>query len=82
MTQRVAVVTGGSGALGTAICIALANAGRKVVSTDTIAGTPAGDQWIADCKAVGVDIGLVHMDVTDFASCRGAIQEVESSTAR
>ena len=31
---RVAVVTGGIGGLGTAMCIALANAGRRVVALD------------------------------------------------
>ena len=32
--QRLAVVTGGLGGLGTAICGALATAGRKVVAVD------------------------------------------------
>jgi cobaltochelatase CobN len=34
MTQRIAVVTGGLGGLGLAICQALANAGRKVIAAD------------------------------------------------
>ena len=31
-TQKIALVTGGTGGIGTAICIALADQGRKVVA--------------------------------------------------
>ena len=79
MSERVAVVTGGSGGVGTAICAALAKAGHKVVSADVIANTADGEQWQNECRNAGVSIGLVHMDVTDFDSCRGALAEVEAN---
>ena len=78
MSQRVAVVTGGSGGVGTAICIALANAGHKVISADVIANTPEGEQWLNECTNAGATVDLVHMDVTDFDSCQAAIADVEA----
>ena len=52
MTQRVALVTGAMGGLGTAICQELANAGHKVVA----AYHPQFDNkdaWLADMAAAG-----------------------------
>ncbi|MEM7404905.1 MAG: acetoacetyl-CoA reductase [Pseudomonadota bacterium] len=78
MSQRIAVVTGGAGGLGTAICKALADAGRKVVATDTIAGTPEGQQWLDECRNDGYAFDLVFMDVTDFEGCGSAVSAIET----
>jgi len=54
MTQRVALVTGAMGGLGTAICQELAKAGHKVVA----AYHPQFDkpeEWLAEQKAAGFD---------------------------
>jgi acetoacetyl-CoA reductase len=79
MTQRVAVVTGGAGGLGTAICMALADAGRKVVATDMIADQPQGQLWLDECRNQGYHFELANMDVTDFDACACAFAQIESS---
>ena len=50
MAQRVAVVTGGMGGLGEAICIKLAQMGYKVVTTYSPGNTKAGE-WLKDMKS-------------------------------
>lgn len=45
MTQKVALVTGGSGGLGTAICKALVDQGRKVVAGYFPPEKEAAEAW-------------------------------------
>ena len=67
MTQRIAVVTGGLGGLGLAICQALANAGRKVIAADL----PASPERLAEFRArtASLDIETAVVDVADFNAC-------------
>jgi acetoacetyl-CoA reductase len=75
MAQRVAVVTGGMGGLGEAICIKLSAMGYKVVSTYS-PGNKKSAEWLGDMKKQGHDFRAVAADVADFASCNRAISEV------
>ena len=52
MAQRVAVVTGGMGGLGEAICIKLAHMGDRVVATYSPGNKKAHD-WLAEMHALG-----------------------------
>lgn len=72
---RTAVVTGGIGGLGTAICIALARAGRRVIAADL----ETSGERIASFgeQTVGFDIGFAPLDVTDFDACAGFAQGIE-----
>ena len=79
MTQRVAVVTGGAGGLGTAICKALADAGRKVVATDMTADTAGGQAWLDECRNQGYQFELLGMDVTDFDACKASFKRIEET---
>jgi acetoacetyl-CoA reductase len=64
MTQRVAVVTGGTGGLGSEICKMLAHAGRRVIAADLPARmTDAPGDWD------GLDIHSESVDVGDFDLC-------------
>ena len=74
--QRVAVVTGGMGGLGEAICVKLANMGIQVVVTYSASNTKAVD-WLAQMKARGFSFHSVQVDVSDFDSCATAIKKVE-----
>jgi acetoacetyl-CoA reductase len=65
MTQRVALVTGGTGGIGTAICRALADKGCKVVAS-WLAGVDNGPAWQAEQKAAGYDFLIAEGDVSDF----------------
>ena len=77
MAQRVAVVTGGMGGLGEAICIKLSKMGYKVVTTFSPGNTKAKD-WLAEMKRQGHDFHAVPADVADFDACAKAIKQIES----
>ena len=53
--HRVALVTGGMGGLGEAICIKLAALGYTVVTTHSPGNTKAAE-WLAEMKAQGFDV--------------------------
>jgi acetoacetyl-CoA reductase len=77
MAQRVAVVTGGMGGLGEAICIKLSKMGYKVVTTFSPGNAKAKD-WLAEMKKQGCDFHAVQADVADFDTCVKAIKQIES----
>jgi acetoacetyl-CoA reductase len=77
MAKRVAVVTGGMGGLGEAICLKLAAMGNQVVTTHSPGNTKAVD-WIRDMKTKGHDMRAVQVDVADFDSCQTAVKKIES----
>lgn len=73
MAQRVALVTGGGGGIGGAICDSLARDGLHVVVAD-LAGDAAAK--VAD----GCGGTPVQLDVADPASCEAAVQSVAEVT--
>jgi acetoacetyl-CoA reductase len=76
MSNRVALVTGGTGGIGTAICKALADAGCTVV-----AGTTRGEKgeaWQARMKDEGYTMHFVAGDVADFAACQKMVADAEA----
>lgn len=73
--QRVAVVSGGLGGLGRAICIALADAGCRVVAADL---PGAAGQAGFDAAAGARAIEAAALDVTDFDACRALVAQVEA----
>jgi acetoacetyl-CoA reductase len=73
--SRVAVVTGGMGGLGEAICIKLSKMGYKVVATYS-PGNTKHTQWLADMKQQGHDFRAVPVDVADFDSCQKAVAQI------
>ena len=76
MNQRVAVVSGGLGGLGTAICVALANAGRQVVAVDLDRGVAID----AFAQAVaGLDVRFQPLDVTDFDAAGACLHAIEAT---
>jgi len=77
MAQRVAVVTGGMGGLGEAICIKLSKMDFKVVTTYSPSNTRAKN-WLADMKKQGYELHAVPADVSDYDSCAKAVKQIES----
>jgi acetoacetyl-CoA reductase len=72
---RVALVTGGMGGLGEAICIKLAALGYKVVTTHSPGNTKAGE-WLQNMQNMGYGFRAFPCDVADFDSCKTCIDQV------
>ena len=72
---RVALVTGGMGGLGTAMCKALAASGHKVATTYIGDDAPA-HEWVAKMKADGIDAVAVKCDVTSWDDAVKAVAEI------
>ena len=77
MAQRVAVVTGGMGGIGEAICVYLAKAGHRVVATYSPSNTKAAE-WVKDMKARGFAFHAVQVDVTEFESSQKAMAKIQA----
>jgi acetoacetyl-CoA reductase len=78
--RRVALVTGGVGGIGTAICKRLAADGHFVVANYAIPGSE--DKWNAAMSAAGLNgssSALAFGDVTDFEAMGGMIRDIASA---
>jgi len=75
---KVAVVTGGTGGLGTAMCQALIDQGRTVVAAYYLAEEETARQWQAARQAEGYGVSVYPVDVADFDSCAVFIEQVEA----
>jgi len=71
---RVALVTGGTGGIGSETCRQLADAGYRVVAGD-LQGTASQVQAFAESMQ-GRDVGFVGLDVTNHEACREAIEGI------
>ena len=70
--QRVALITGGMGGLGEAVCIKMAALGYTVVTTHSLGNAKVSD-WLEKMKKHGFHFEGVPCDVTDYASCRDCV---------
>ncbi len=73
---RVALVTGGMGGLGEAVCIKLAALGYKVVTTYS-PGNKKVDSWLATTKDMGFDFKAYECDVADYDSAQACVAKIE-----
>jgi acetoacetyl-CoA reductase len=73
--SRVALVTGGMGGLGEAVCIKLAALGFKVVTTYSPGNAKVKD-WLQGMNNLGYGFKAYPCDVTDFDSARECIDTV------
>ena len=72
---RVALVTGGMGGLGEAVCIKLAALGFKVVTTYS-PGNDKAEGWLKAMNNMGYGFKAYPCDVTDFESAKACINAV------
>ena len=78
---RVALVTGGMGGLGEAICFKLAALGYKVVTTYS-PGNPKVDAWKKSTSEMGYDFGAYPCDVSDYESAQECVRKVEQEVGK
>jgi len=74
MNKRVALVTGGTGGIGTAICRRLADDGFTVVAG--YSNAEKAKRWQQQQTEAGYDIAIAYADVGDFESCQQCYKEV------
>lgn len=73
--RRIALVTGGMGGLGEAICVKLAALGLTVVTTHS----PANDRverWLREMRERGYDFRAYPCDVSNWQSCIDCVAKV------
>ena len=77
MKKRLAVVTGGMGGIGHAICRELHQQGITVVAAYS-RQHDAAISWLDEQKQAGFDFNIAYVDVTDFQSCEELVAKIES----
>jgi acetoacetyl-CoA reductase len=79
LAGRVALVTGGTGGIGAAICKQLADSGAKVVTN--YRNEEKAQKWLTQTKAEGYHFKAYHIDVTDFDACKAMVERIEQELA-
>ncbi|MGZ5182783.1 MAG: acetoacetyl-CoA reductase [Ramlibacter sp.] len=81
MNNKVALVTGGMGGLGTALCRRLHREGFRVALTYSPSnGTPAA--WLSAQRDDGYRFTAYKVDVTDYGDCEWMVQRLLSELGR
>lgn len=76
MNKKVALITGGTGAIGTSICELLGSIGYTIVANCHPADEQRSHQQIQQSN---VNTLLFPFDVVDYSACENAINEIENS---
>lgn len=82
MSKRIAIVTGGIGGLGSAMCRKLADQGCHVVAADLAAQAERIAAFREQMQAFGERVEFAAVDVSNFESCKALIAEVEGRHGR
>lgn len=75
---KVALITGGNGAIGRQICLYLNRAGAKVIGAGLPSDVATAEEQLVRARAHGINIDMTVFDVSDFDSTRDAIQNIEA----
>jgi acetoacetyl-CoA reductase len=77
MSKRIALVTGGTGGLGRAICKQLADDGYQVIAGYYSGGNhDKAQKFQEEMKAEGYDIALAYGNIRDWESCEACIEGI------
>ena len=72
---KVALVTGGAGGIGTAICKRLVDAGCRVVTN--YRNEEKAANWRETMKAQGYEVPMFKADVSDYKECEAMVAQIE-----
>jgi acetoacetyl-CoA reductase len=75
LKNRVALVTGGTGGIGTAICARLSEMGCRVATTYRNRGK--AEAWQTQMKQNGHKVAIYACDVGDYAACTDLVATIE-----
>jgi len=78
MTRRVALITGGIGGIGTAICRRMAQDGKQVIAVHHPAESEAAEKWRKEQLADGFEINTLAVDVSSYEECSEKLTRVLS----
>jgi len=79
MTRRVALITGGMGGIGTAVCRKLAKSNGNVVVANCLPGYDRKEAWLAEMRRDGFDnVHAAEGDVSDFESTAAMVRLIEA----
>ncbi|MGD8956440.1 MAG: acetoacetyl-CoA reductase [Chromatiaceae bacterium] len=76
MKKRVALVTGGTGGIGSAICRELAGLGHVVVAGYYPPEKESADAWQERKRGKGFSIPIVPIDVSSYEDCERAVNAI------
>ncbi len=78
MYTDVVLITGGTGAIGKALCSEFQTAGQCVVANCHPGDLARSKEVITDLQRSGAIVELMPFDVTDTDACQRAIEEIET----
>jgi acetoacetyl-CoA reductase len=76
MSKKIALVTGGTGSIGSEICKSLSNQGHYVIAGYLPCDKEKAEVWKAQMKEHGFDIGIAAGNVSDFESTGKMIKDI------
>ena len=82
MERRIAVVTGGTGGIGSAVCLRLANDYQVIACYFKNGKHEEAKQWQAMQKAAGYDLDILYADIVNFADCEKLVSLVKERYGR
>lgn len=80
MKERIALVTGGTGGIGSAVCQALHEQGARVIASYNRGGNHEQSKiWQEQQRQKGYEINVSYVDITDYESCKILLENIEQN---
>lgn len=77
MSNKIALITGGTGGIGTAICKELSTNGCTIIAGYFPPEKEQAEEWQSRNRAQGYDFTLAPVDVSDYESAKQMVENVE-----